>query len=194
MLGDVLTRVMVTDDPSHMTYVAVGVAFAVLLVTLTAVAIFFCPKRGTCFHARSASSDLDINRLLILLILTDDWRCRPAAAVHGCAVYTSVQTSCPAEEVRADGQVDGQADGQADAPNPLYLQRSDVCVGATWLEGTFGVISKAALRTERAIVDVTVKTVKGSSRQRVPIETYRRMACLRLRSSFLLSLNLVGRR
>lgn len=137
--GDVLTRVMVTDDPSHMTYVAVGVAFAVLLVTLTAVAIFFCPKRGTCFHAR------------------------PAAAVHGCAVYTSVQTSCPAEEVRADGQVDGQADGQADAPNPLYLQRSDVCVGATWLEGTFGVISKAALRTERAIVDVTVKTVKENA-------------------------------
>ena len=45
---DVLSKAIPIEDSSFMLYIAVGIAFGVLLVSLAAASCFFCPKHNLC--------------------------------------------------------------------------------------------------------------------------------------------------
>lgn len=45
---DVLSKVIPAEDSSFMLYVAVGVAFGILVVSLAAASCFLCPKHNLC--------------------------------------------------------------------------------------------------------------------------------------------------
>ncbi len=48
---DVLSKMMPAEDSSFMLYVAVGVAFGILVLSLAAASCFLCPKHNFCHQA-----------------------------------------------------------------------------------------------------------------------------------------------
>ena len=89
----------------------------------------------------------------------------------GAAVYSPVQASCPEDrDVAIDGGVatlymnDTAVQQNAVEDKPSFtLQRNNIHIGSTLLEGTFGSIFHATLQIPgMPLNDVIVKTVKSN--------------------------------
>ncbi|XP_046452287.1 tyrosine-protein kinase RYK-like isoform X2 [Daphnia pulex] len=143
---DVLSKVIPAEDSSFMLFVAVGIAFGVLVVSLAAASCFLCPKHNLCRQQPQTQ--------------------RTIAPNNGTAVYSPVQASCTEEAGVATLYVNDPAAHQivAEDKPSFRLQRNNIIIGKTLLEGTFGSIFHATLQIPGIpLQDVIVKTVKNNA-------------------------------
>ncbi|KAI9554138.1 hypothetical protein GHT06_019410 [Daphnia sinensis] len=140
---DVLSKVIPAEDSSFMLYVAVGVAFGILLVSLAAASCFLCPKHNLCHQ-------------------------QPPRTIvpSGTALYSPVQATCNEDLGAATLCVNDPAAHQivVEDKTSFRLQRNNIHIGSTLLEGTFGSIFHATLQIPcQPLKDVIVKTVKHNA-------------------------------
>jgi len=139
----VLTQEIPMQDSSFILYVAIGVVFAILLVTLIAMSYYFCPKYNLC---RPQSTRVLVN--------------------NRATYYSPVQGSCTAGDGIATLIINNTVPAEPilESSKPFQLLRNNITLGSILLEGTFGSNYTAILHLPGdARMEVVIKTVKDNA-------------------------------
>jgi len=131
------------DESSHSLYIAIGIAFAILLVFMIALSYFFCPKYNAC--RPPPPRPLIIDRATYYSPV-------PGTCTEGDGIATLIiSNSAPAES-------------SSESSKPFHLQRNNINLGSILLEGTFGSNYNATLSLPgNTHMDVVIKTVKDNA-------------------------------